>query len=260
MVQAVTVTAPLPEPEAGDGADDPNDSPALKQLLADVEAGQIDVIVVYKVDRLSRSLLDFVKVMERLNAAGASFVSVTQNFSTADAMGRLTMNMLMSFAEFEREMISERTRDKIAASRRRGKWTGGPTPFGYKLVEKKLVVDDVEAHVFGQGLSDAGERGVDAREHLEGVGLDEHLHHDVDGLSLSVRRCRAYPRSCAHDDLGDIADPNRNALSDFDDASRKLLRSRGPCDTAEQHARFAGLEGCSRRITRRAAGCVGEHC
>jgi len=101
------------------------DRPAFTRLMADVEAGKVDVIVVYKVDRLSRSLLDFVKVMERRGAAGASFVSVTQNFSTADAMGRLTMNMLMSFAEFEREMISERTRDKIAGARRKGKWTGG---------------------------------------------------------------------------------------------------------------------------------------
>lgn len=119
--------------------------PAFQRLLADVDARRVDIIVVYKVDRLSRSLLDFVKVMERLNSSGASFVSVTQNFSTADAMGRLTMNMLMSFAEFERSMIAERTRDKIAASRRRGKWTGGPVPFGYSVIDKKLVIDEVEA-------------------------------------------------------------------------------------------------------------------
>lgn len=123
------------------------DRPAFTRLLADVDAGKVDVIVVYKVDRLSRSLLDFVKVMERLGAAGASFVSVTQNFSTADAMGRLTMNMLMSFAEFEREMISERTRDKIAASRRKGKWTGGQVPFGYSVENKKLLVNELEARV-----------------------------------------------------------------------------------------------------------------
>jgi DNA invertase Pin-like site-specific DNA recombinase len=121
------------------------DRPAFQRLMADVDAGKIDVIVVYKVDRLSRSLLDFVKVMERLGTAGASFVSVTQNFSTADPMGRLTMNLLASFAEFEREIISQRTRDKIAGSRRRGKWTGGPTPFGYRLENKKLVVNEVEA-------------------------------------------------------------------------------------------------------------------
>ncbi len=121
------------------------DRPAFQRLLADVEAHRVDIVVVYKVDRLSRSLLDFVKVMERLTAAGASFVSVTQNFSTADAMGRLTLNMLMSFAEFEREMIAERTRDKICAARRKGKWTGGPVPFGYDVRNKHLVVNESEA-------------------------------------------------------------------------------------------------------------------
>ena len=123
------------------------DRPAFQRLLADVEAGKIDVVVVYKVDRLSRSLLDFAKVMERFGKAGASFVSVTQNFSTADAMGRLTLNMLMSFAEFEREMIGERTRDKIAAARRKGKWTGGPVPLGYDVKDKHLVVNELEAVV-----------------------------------------------------------------------------------------------------------------
>jgi site-specific DNA recombinase len=119
--------------------------PAFQRLLTDIEAAKIDVVVVYKVDRLSRSLLDFAKLMERFNRAGASFVSVTQNFSTADAMGRLTLNMLMSFAEFEREMIGERTRDKIAAARRKGKWTGGPIPLGYTVHEKRLVVNEPEA-------------------------------------------------------------------------------------------------------------------
>ncbi|WP_426747387.1 recombinase family protein [Myxococcus faecalis] len=121
--------------------------PAFQRLLQDVDARRVDVVVVYKVDRLSRSLLDFAKVMERFNAAGASFVSVTQNFSTADAMGRLTLNMLMSFAEFEREMISERTRDKVAAARRKGKWTGGRAPLGYEVREKRLVVNEYEAVV-----------------------------------------------------------------------------------------------------------------
>ena len=93
--------------------------PAFQRLLADIRQGLIDVVVVYKVDRLSRSLRDFVKVLERLQDAGASFVSVTQNFSTADAMGRLTLSVLISFAEFEREMISERTRDKIVAARKK---------------------------------------------------------------------------------------------------------------------------------------------
>ncbi len=119
--------------------------PAFQRLLADVDAGAVDVVVVYKVDRLSRSLLDFARVMERLDKAGASFVAVTQNFSTADAIGRLTLNLLMSFAEFEREMIGERTRDKIAAARRRGQWTGGAAPLGYEIVDKKLVALEAEA-------------------------------------------------------------------------------------------------------------------
>ncbi len=121
--------------------------PAFQRLLQDIDDGKIDIVVVYKVDRLSRSLLDFARVMERFNKAGAAFVSVTQNFSTADAMGRLTLNMLMSFAEFEREMIAERTRDKMAAARRRGKWTGGQVPLGYDVHEKKLVVNELEAIV-----------------------------------------------------------------------------------------------------------------
>jgi len=113
--------------------------------MDDMDNGKIDVLVVYKVDRLSRSLLDFAQVMRRFNAANVSFVSVTQNFNTADAMGRLTLNMLMSFSEFEREMIAERTRDKVAAARRRGKWTGGPVPIGYDVVEKKLIINELEA-------------------------------------------------------------------------------------------------------------------
>ena len=145
------------------------DRPAFARLLADIEAGQIDVVVVYKVDRLSRSLLDFAKVMDRFNQAGAAFVSVTQNFSTADAMGRLTLNVLMSFAEFEREMISERTRDKIAGSRRRGKWTGGAVPIGYEAQDKKLVIVEHEAHV----VRDIFERYLDRQSALE---IAQHLN------------------------------------------------------------------------------------
>jgi site-specific DNA recombinase len=121
------------------------DRPAFQRLLADVDAGKVDIVVVYKVDRLSRSLLDFAKLMDRFTKAKAAFVSVTQNFSTADAMGRLTLNVLMSFAEFEREMIAERTRDKIAASRKRGKWTGGPVPLGFVASDGKLAIDEHEA-------------------------------------------------------------------------------------------------------------------
>ena len=113
--------------------------PGLKALLADVEAGLVDIIVVYKVDRLTRSLADFAKIVERLDAKGASFVSVTQAFNTTTSMGRLTLNVLLSFAQFEREVTGERIRDKIAASKRKGLWMGGPVPLGYQVVDRKLV-------------------------------------------------------------------------------------------------------------------------
>jgi site-specific DNA recombinase len=129
------------------------DRPGFTRLLQDVDAGKIDVIVVYKIDRLSRSLLDFAKVIERLAAVGSSFVSVTQNFSTADAVGRLTMNLLMTFAEFERSLISERTRDKIIGARRRGKWTGGTVPFGYTAKDKKLIIHETEALVVREAFT-----------------------------------------------------------------------------------------------------------
>jgi len=119
--------------------------PGLKALLADVEAGLVDIIVVYKVDRLTRSLADFAKIVERLDAKGASFVSVTQACNTTTSMGRLTLNVLLSFAQFEREVTGERIRDKIAASKRKGLWMGGPVPLGYEVVERKLVPVPEEA-------------------------------------------------------------------------------------------------------------------
>ena len=119
--------------------------PALKRLLADIETGKVDVIVVYKIDRLTRSLADFAKLVEAFDAKSISFVAVTQQFNTTTSMGRLTLNVLLSFAQFERELSSERVRDKIAASRRKGKWTGGSVPLGYDARDKKLVVNKIEA-------------------------------------------------------------------------------------------------------------------
>jgi len=112
------------------------DRPALRRLLVDIETGEVDCVVVYKVDRLSRSLLDFARIMETFDRHRVSFVSVTQAFNTATSMGRLILNVLLSFAQFEREMISERTRDKIAAARRKGKWSGGMPILGYNVAEK----------------------------------------------------------------------------------------------------------------------------
>jgi DNA invertase Pin-like site-specific DNA recombinase len=121
------------------------DRPALQQLLKDIDAGRIDVIVVYKIDRLTRSLADFAKLVEAFDAKSISFVAVTQQFNTTTSMGRLTLNVLLSFAQFERELSSERVRDKVAASRRKGKWTGGTVPLGYEAKDKKLVVNKAEA-------------------------------------------------------------------------------------------------------------------
>jgi site-specific DNA recombinase len=121
------------------------DRPALQQLLAAIAEGKVDCVVVYKVDRLSRSLLDFARLMETFEQHGVSFVSVTQQFNTATSMGRLVLNVLLSFAQFEREMIAERTRDKIAATRRKGKWSGGIPRLGYDVHNGKLVVNEAEA-------------------------------------------------------------------------------------------------------------------
>jgi site-specific DNA recombinase len=121
------------------------DRPALQALLADVRAGAVDVVVVYKIDRLTRSLFDFAKIVETFDAHKVSFVSVTQSFNTTTSMGRLTLNVLLSFAQFEREVTGERIRDKFAASKKRGMWMGGNIPLGYDLKERKLVVNATDA-------------------------------------------------------------------------------------------------------------------
>ena len=121
------------------------DRPALQKLLHDIDAGLIDVVVVYKIDRLTRSLADFAKLVEAFDKKTISFVAVTQQFNTTTSMGRLTLNVLLSFAQFERELSSERVRDKVTASRKKGKWTGGGIPLGYDTEDKKLVVNQSEA-------------------------------------------------------------------------------------------------------------------
>ena len=119
--------------------------PGLKQLLADIEDGLVDVVVVYKIDRLSRSLMDFSKLVEVFDRNGVTFVSVTQSFNTTTSMGRLTLNILLSFAQFEREVTAERIRDKVKASRMKGIWMGGYVPLGYDVVDRKLVVNEQDA-------------------------------------------------------------------------------------------------------------------
>jgi site-specific DNA recombinase len=128
------------------------DRPALQRLLADIQAGKVDIVVCYKVDRLTRSLADFAKIVEIVDAKGVSFVSVTQQFNTTTSMGRLTLNVLLSFAQFEREVTGERIREKIAASKKKGMWMGGVPPLGYRCRDHKLIVVPREAetvqHIF----------------------------------------------------------------------------------------------------------------
>src|SRR5438034_8410608 len=123
------------------------DRAALQRLLADIEAQRVDVVVVYKIDRLSRALMDFAKLIEVFDRNSVTFVSVTQSFNTTTSMGRLTLNILLSFAQFEREVIGERIRDKFAASRKKGTWMGGHPPLGYDVKDRKLVVNETEAAI-----------------------------------------------------------------------------------------------------------------
>lgn len=157
--------------------------PALRELLADIEAGLVDTVVVYKVDRLTRSLSDFAKIVDVFDAAGASFVSVTQSFNTTTSMGRLTLNMLLSFAQFEREVTGERIRDKIAASKAKGMWMGGRPPLGYEVRDRKLEVVEAEAemvrHIFRRYAvlgsvfdlrDDLAAKGITAKRHISVAG------------------------------------------------------------------------------------------
>jgi site-specific DNA recombinase len=147
--------------------------PALKRLLADIEAGKVDVVVVYKVDRLTRALSDFAKLVEVFDRRRVSFVSITQQFNTTTSMGRLTLNVLLSFAQFEREVIGERVRDKIAASKKKGMWMGGMPPLGYDVKDRKLFVNSDEARtvvdVYRRYLALKSVR--DLHDELAGAGI-----------------------------------------------------------------------------------------
>jgi site-specific DNA recombinase len=164
--------------------------PALQQLLADVRAGTIDIVLVYKVDRLTRSLADFAKLIELFDAHSVSFVSVTQSFNTSSSMGRLTLNVLLSFAQFERELIGERVRDKIAASKRKGIWVGGPIPLGYAAVDKKIRVVPAEAEavctIFARYLELSSVRAL--AEDLDRRGIRSKPRRLSDGRTIGGSR------------------------------------------------------------------------
>ena len=149
------------------------DRPALKRLLADIEAGRIDIVVVYKIDRLTRSLTDFSRMIDVFERNGVSFVSVTQQFNTTTSMGRLMLNILLSFAQFEREVTGERIRDKIAASKRKGMWMGGVPPLGYDVENRRLVVNEREAkivrHIFQRFVELGSSTLLEKELRLDGV-------------------------------------------------------------------------------------------
>ena len=177
------------------------DRPALQRLLEDIRAGKIDIIVVYKVDRLTRSLADFAKLVELFDAHAVSFVSVTQQFNTTSSMGRLTLNVLLSFAQFEREVTGERIRDKIAASKRKGIWVGGNVPLGYESRDKKLVVHEeevervrtifrryLEVGSIGALLSDLRNRGIVSKTRTRPDGSTGHLEQSQFFRRIDRRR------------------------------------------------------------------------
>src|SRR5438093_5512184 len=159
------------------------DRPALQRLLADIGAGKVDVVVVYKIDRLTRSLFDFAKIVEAFDARGVSFVSVTQQFNTTTSMGRLTLNVLLSFAQFEREVAGERIRDKIAASKKKGMWMGGLPSLGYDVKDRKLIINQMEAttirHIFRRFTELKSVREL--KEDLDGAGIVSKVRTASDG-------------------------------------------------------------------------------
>jgi site-specific DNA recombinase len=166
------------------------DRPALLRLLRDIRDRKVDLVVVYKVDRLTRSLADFAKIVEAFDANDVSFVSVTQQFNTASSMGRLTLNMLLSFAQFEREVTGERIRDKVAASKRKGMWMGGVPPLGYDIQDRSLVINEAEAptvrHIFEAYVQLGSVRQL--REQLDAEGITSKRHISAKGNSYGGQR------------------------------------------------------------------------
>src|SRR6202040_3241029 len=188
--------------------------PALKQLLADIEEGLVDVVVVYKVDRLTRSLSDFARMVEIFDAHGVSFVAVTRQFNTTTSMGRLTLNVLLSFAQFEREVTGERIRDKIAASKRKGMWMGGFVPLGDDVCDRRIVIDEREAetvrYIFRryQELGcvrllkeDLDHRGVVSKRRTSKTGIESGRHSFSRGALYALLLNPIYVGEIRHKNL-----------------------------------------------------------
>ena len=177
------------------------DRPGLKTLIEDIEDGLVDVVVVYKIDRLSRSLMDFSRLVEVFDKHGVTFISITQSFNTTTSMGRLTLNILLSFAQFEREVTGERIRDKFAASRAKGMWMGGFVPMGYDVVDRKLVVNEAEAamvrHMF-QRFVELGSATTLTRELVANHVLNKRGKPVDKGFLYKLLRNRLYLGEVVH--------------------------------------------------------------
>ncbi len=219
--------------------------PALKRLLADIAAKRIDVVVVYKVDRLTRSLADFAKIVEIFDASNVSFVSITQAFNTTTSMGRLTLNVLLSFAQFEREVTGERIRDKIAASKKKGLWMGGQPALGYDVKDRKLVVNEAEAEtvraIFRRYLDFGSVRELKAALDAEGAVSKHRIGGGWERLwrpSLLARRA-----------VPDVAEPG---LSRRDRSQGRRLSRRASGD--RRRGALAAGAGKARSQRRRADG------
>ena len=211
--------------------------PALQELLTELRAGKIDIIVVYKVDRLTRSLADFAKLVELFDEHSVSFVSVTQSFNTTSSMGRLTLNVLLSFAQFEREVIGERVRDKIAASKTKGIWVGGSVPLGYASVNKKLVVLPDEAEtvrlIFRRYLElgsirdlveDLDRKGIRTRHQTLSTGKARGgIRFGVGGLSQLLRNRYYVGEVAYHGAIHPGASRNRSSIATIFDAVQAKL-------------------------------------
>jgi site-specific DNA recombinase len=230
--------------------------PALQRLLSEVQAGRVEVIVVYKVDRLTRALSDFAKLVELFDALGVSFVSVTQAFNTTTSMGRLTLNVLLSFAQFEREVTAERIRDKIAASKKKGLRMGGPVPLGYKVREKKLVIDLAEAEqvqgIFARYLelgclntlaADLRERGVLTKVSPRRDGTSRGGIPFSKGPLANLLRNRTYIGEVIHEGQHDRGEHAPIVSPELFEAVQAALSAKAQADGAGRANRGSLLRG-----------------
>ncbi len=247
--------------------------PALKRLLADIAARKIDVVVVYKVDRLTRSLADFAKIVEVFDANAVSFVSITQAFNTTTSMGRLTLNVLLSFAQFEREVTGERIRDKIAASKKKGLWMGGQPALGYDVKDRKLVVNETEADtvraIFRRYLDLGSVRELKIALDAEGVVSKQRTAANgsaYGGQSFSrgalyqLLQNRVYIGQIVHKGAAYPGEHPQIVDEELWRQVQEKLEANGVREAGRAHRSEAGLSACRRSVRRRRAAHDADAC